>query len=330
VVPRYLQLPDSLPQRVRLLAEQITAEREAPYDKAKAVEGYLRTITYNEEIRRPSPGQDGVDYFLFEAREGYCSYYASAMVVMLRAVGIPARYVEGYSRGQAEEGVYHLLESDGHAWPEVYFPGYGWTEFEPTAGEPVLSRPRSQDGEDAVGPVRGPDREQPVPDDLAGDEFDQGDAGPVPTPQPLTLLQRVGWPGGLALGVLALGLVATVLLAMRRSRRIRDMTVAERVYEDLVNWVRRLLGLSPLAHQTPHEYAGIVSESVPRGRQAVEWIADLYVEERFGAKTVASEDAEAAWRQAWSSLWRRWIGRRLDRIRGFWWRLVPPRDRADG
>jgi transglutaminase-like putative cysteine protease len=144
VVPRYLQLPESLPGRVRLLAEQIAEGMTTPYDKARAIEAYLRQYEYDEEIDGPGLNQDGVDYFLFEARAGYCDYYASSMVVMLRAVGVPARYVRGYSVRERDEGIYHVLESDGHAWPEVFFPGYGWVEFEPTGGEAPLSRPRSQ------------------------------------------------------------------------------------------------------------------------------------------------------------------------------------------
>jgi len=119
VVARYLQLPNSLPERVRLLAEQMTEGLNTPYDKAKAIESALRKIPYDDQIEAPGLTQDGVDYFLFEVQAGYCDYYASAMVVLLRSVGVPARYVRGYSEGEADEGIYHLLESDGHAWAEV-------------------------------------------------------------------------------------------------------------------------------------------------------------------------------------------------------------------
>ncbi|NIN97916.1 MAG: transglutaminase, partial [Anaerolineae bacterium] len=78
VTARYLQLPSTLPNRVRALAEDITKDYDNPYDKVTALEGYLRTIPYNELINAPPPGQDGVDYFLFDNRQGYCDYYASA------------------------------------------------------------------------------------------------------------------------------------------------------------------------------------------------------------------------------------------------------------
>lgn len=330
VVPRYLQLPDSLPSRVRLLAEQLVAGLETPYEKAQAIEGYLRQLPYNDQIDGPAPGQDGVDYFLFEIETGYCDYYASAMVVMLRALGVPARYVRGYSEGSSEEGVYHLLESDGHAWPEVFFPSYGWVEFEPTGGEPVLNRPRSQDPEEAD-PAAAQDRRDfrsrfnDIPDfELDIDGYVSGSA-PLPKP----LWQRIGWGGWLSLAVVALSLVGFVVFTVRRRRHMAGLSVAERVYEDLVSWVQRLLHIEPLAHQTPNEYAGEVVRQVPRGRQAVERIAGLYVEERFGGKPVPEAEAEGAWQQAWPALWLRWLERRLERVRRFWWRFVPPKNPLD-
>ncbi|MGD8490714.1 MAG: transglutaminaseTgpA domain-containing protein [Anaerolineae bacterium] len=319
IVPRYLQLPDTLPERVTELASQITAERETPYEKAVAIEHYLRAIPYNEQIEAPPPGQDGVEYFLFDVREGYCDYYASAMVVMLRSVGVPARYVRGYGQGTKVEGVFRVLEENGHAWPEVFFPGYGWIEFEPTAGEPALTRSSGQD-EDAGGAAGNRDRGNPYlePDILEDDYFDRDFAGAwtVPTPEPF--LQRLGrWSGWILVLAAIMLAVATVLL-FRRRRRIEGLSVSERVYADLVNWVKRFLGIKPLAHQTPHEYAGAVAGAVPGGRESIERITELYVEERFGGKTVEDDEAEEAWRRAQPLLWRRWLrrlGERLGRFR---------------
>jgi transglutaminase-like putative cysteine protease len=82
-----------------------------------------------------------VDYYLFEAEGGFCSYYASAMAVMLRSIGIPSRVVSGYAMGSydPEMAAYKVVESDSHAWVEVYFPELGWVEFEPTASRPVFA-----------------------------------------------------------------------------------------------------------------------------------------------------------------------------------------------
>jgi transglutaminase-like putative cysteine protease len=325
VIPRYLQLPTSLPARVRILAEQIAADELTPYDKAVAIERYLRQIPYNQDVPGPGLTQDGVDYFLFEEKQGYCDYFASAMVVMLRAVDVPARFVRGYSQGEETDGVYHILKSDGHAWPEVFFPGYGWVEFEPTSGQPALVRPRSQDttSDPAI-----PQRQQPIMDD----EFNRSiqpdaplDAPGAPELNAQPVWQRIGRVGWFALDMTALGLVLVALFRERRRRQIEGLTVAERVYMDLGDWVRRLLRIDQLAHQTPHEYVGFVERHVPCSRGAMQQIADSYVAERFGGKQAPPEPVELAWTEAWRALWRRWIERRLDAVRRVWWKFVPPK-----
>ncbi len=142
---RYLQLPTSVPLRVRELARQIVRDAKAttPYDEAAALEAWLRTnITYNEKIAAPPSDQDGVDYVLFTAKEGYCDYYASAMAVMARSLGIPARIATGYTQGTYDSNrhAFEVYQSNAHTWVEVYFPQYGWIEFEPTASQPTVAR----------------------------------------------------------------------------------------------------------------------------------------------------------------------------------------------
>ena len=132
----YLQLPDELPERVRLLAQRVTSGLDTPYDKAVSLERFLRSnYPYRLDVGSPPAGRDAVDYFLFDIQAGFCSYYSSAMVVMLRVVGVPARVVIGYATGEFdyERHAYRVPASAAHAWVEVYFPTYGWIEFEPTA-----------------------------------------------------------------------------------------------------------------------------------------------------------------------------------------------------
>ncbi len=138
----YLPLPE-VPPRVRQLAEAITMGKTNPYDKAKAIETYLReTYPYDLNIPAPPEDRDVADYFLFELRRGYCDYYATAMVVLARASGVPARFVSGYSSGEydAPNAQYVVRELNAHSWAEVYFPRIGWVEFEPTASEPEIER----------------------------------------------------------------------------------------------------------------------------------------------------------------------------------------------
>ncbi len=135
VTTRYTQVPDTVTPRVRELAEDITSDKSNNYDKAKAIETYLsKNYPYTLAPGNPPRSKDFVDYFLFEGKKGYCTYYASAMTIMLRCLDIPARYVEGYMLPpERKDGVYKVTNQQAHAWVEVYFEGFGWIPFEPTS-----------------------------------------------------------------------------------------------------------------------------------------------------------------------------------------------------
>ncbi|WP_025026275.1 DUF4129 domain-containing transglutaminase family protein [Caldalkalibacillus mannanilyticus] len=140
IMNRYTQLPNTLPARVGELAEELTKNDENPYDKVKKIEGFFRRFGYEYETKDvpiPKEGQDYVDQFVFETKRGYCNNFSTSMVVMLRTVGIPARWVKGFTFGEItaqERGVYttQVRNLNAHSWVEVYFPGSGWVPFEPT------------------------------------------------------------------------------------------------------------------------------------------------------------------------------------------------------
>jgi transglutaminase-like putative cysteine protease len=136
VTSRYLQLPADFPDDIVQLTQSLTLGFTSPYEKALAVHDYLATIPYSLDYEAPPPDTDGVEYFLFSSRTGDCTYFASAMAVMLRAVGVPDRLSSGYIGGSwnADKGSYAIRGSDGHAWPEIYYPGFGWIPFEATPG----------------------------------------------------------------------------------------------------------------------------------------------------------------------------------------------------
>ncbi len=129
----YLQLP-RLDPRIKQLAERITAHAPTPYDKASNIALYLRTrFGYTLDLSDMNH-RDPLAYFLFVKRAGNCEYFASAMVVMLRTLGIPARYATGFLAGEYNDLAhdYIVRGSDAHSWVEAYFPGYGWITFDPT------------------------------------------------------------------------------------------------------------------------------------------------------------------------------------------------------
>ncbi|MGC8838213.1 MAG: transglutaminase TgpA family protein [Anaerolineae bacterium] len=302
VVERYLQLPESLPARVRDLAAEITAPYDTPYDKVVALERFLRTYTYNEAVPAPPPDRDGVDYFLFESREGYCNYYASALAVMARAVGIPARMVAGYAGGQylPDQGVYRIREQDAHAWVEVFFPGYGWVEFEPTAARPAIVRREQPVAQ--IGPQGGPereDRESPLEDeDKYGPAEPLGPEGAGSEPfweEWGAWVRRTGRPLALALG----GLVPVGLAAWLAWRRwgLGAVASVERAYARLLRY-GRLLGLALAAHRTPYELADDLALLVPGGAEPIRRVVGLYVRLRYGGRSLLPEEereAVAAW-----------------------------------
>ncbi|MGI8406922.1 MAG: transglutaminase TgpA family protein [Actinomycetota bacterium] len=136
---RYLQLPPSVTERTRALAESVTKGVTSPYDKVRAIEKYLKEdFRYSLDSPVPPAGQDAVDHFLFETDVGFCEQFAAATAVMLRSLGIPSRVVVGYTPGGRNPftGYYEVRASDAHSWVEVWFPGVGWYEFDPTFAIP--------------------------------------------------------------------------------------------------------------------------------------------------------------------------------------------------
>ena len=307
---RYLQLPSELPDRVRMLAKTISAGYDNAYDKASAIEAYLRTIPYNESIEAPPAGQDGVDYFLFDVREGYCDYYASAMAVMARAVGIPARVANGYTRGEAmEDGKTFLVrERHAHAWAEVYFPRYGWVQFEPTASEPVIVRPKPRSGNGEMPALDDTSRLGPTEEDRQLRE-DMGGDFPIPPYAPTQGRQR--WMENVRrIGVVALiGAALVGLIAwLRRRRGTLALSAVERAYQRMVAYAP-WLGCPNPPHQTPYEYATALGEALPAGREQVHLITELYVLEKFARRPGDSETARRAWREIRPLLLRRVLRR---------------------
>ncbi len=324
VLDTYLQLGASVTTRTRELAFSIVTEANAltPYDQAKAIERWLRAnIVYDETITAPPPGVDPVDWVLFDGQRGYCNYYASAMVVLLRAIGIPARVAAGFSQGEWSAATQQFLvrERDAHTWVEVYFPGYGWVEFEPTAAQAPLDRP------DVLPLVPGP--LQPTSTPIATNTpwptatpsmtpspqptaTPQGDEAapyvpptitPPPTPTPAVPPATVPPPEQESqapdtlkailsvvvtiLIVLALIILLVVLILFLvwwlEWRGLGGLTPVQRAYALLERYAGYLgVRLSP--SYTPHERRRVISHHVPESKRAVDVITDMYVEETYG------------------------------------------------
>lgn len=336
VSQHYLDLPSTMPDRIKAKAQQIVEEAGAtnPYDKAVAIQNYLRSLTYDERRAAPPANRDWVDYFLFDSQRGYCDDFASAMVVMLRSLNVPARWVQGYAGGtlDPEQNAYVVRESVAHSWPEVYFPDYGWQRFEPTPASyaaapdrpiaPSASSPDGSSGASGNG----------VPIDIAArnrlalldlEERFNGSQGDLAASQ-LALEQRqtanrirqIALFGGVGVALIA----AIALLVIMRRRDLKGLSPAAALYARLGRmggWA----GLPQEAHYTPYEYADELARGMPDQRPAVEGIVGAYVAERYGSAERAPVGALSAY---WRSLRRPLLARALTHL-GAAARIQPPR-----
>ena len=322
---RYTQLPDDLPPEVGELSANVAGGLH-PYAAARAIEDYLRTnYAYSTEVADPPPLRDAVDYFLFDAQAGYFDHHATTMAVMLRTLGIPTRLAAGFALDdESFDDVtrsYVLSEKDAWAWPEVYFPGLGWVEFNPTPGRALVVRP----GDDPLtlgqlGDAAAPDF---IDEELLLEELEElfrtegADAADRPA--------AVEVETGSGLGTLVVRLLtvlvilAVVLFVAGLGVRfiweypVRQLAPTERRWaklQRLTGWS----GIEPRVTRTPIEWAREVASTV--GAPAdFEAVARDYTRVRYGdGEPDRSEDEVTAlhdhYREARNQLWRQ-VARRI-------------------
>ena len=231
VKEKYLQLPDDFSPRIRDLALEITASADTPFDKAVAITNYLRDeINYYPAISIPDD-VDPLEYFLFDKKQGFCNYSATVEVLMLRSIGIPARLAVGYAQGEAnvQNTIYTVRERDLHAWPEVYFPEYGWIEFEPTGNQEPLNRPIVHEEETTnINPFN-PARQLPLEEEeQLSPEVEADEEAQV---QPLFTQSQIRW-----LSVLTVFLLLWVILFFIKRRYAPNQTVASILKTTFEKW----------------------------------------------------------------------------------------------
>jgi transglutaminase-like putative cysteine protease len=309
-VAPYLQLPDSLPQRVRDKAQEVVqaAGAETAYDKAAALEQFLRGYGVNLRIPAAAPKEDSVDYFLFEAKEGYFDYHASAMVVMLRSLGIPSRLAVGYVIRSTDRvqgtNVYTVAEANSFAWPEVYFPGLGWVEFNPTPSEPPVVR----SGIDS----------QFFPSGTGGEEFfddtfflpDSGELGLGAADEVDALVipdQSSSFVSTLMLSII-LAVVAAIAVTAGvfqyswqhgLGRYSYPVQVWEKTLR-LARWAR----IRPRPQETPREVIARLQREMPE-IDDLDFLGESYIRTRYGQKQLTDEERQrlkGVWSQARNTL----------------------------
>ncbi len=296
----YLDLPDTLPQNIRDLAERITADATTPYEKVAAIDAYLSKLKYDTSIPAPPQGEDGVEYFLFQEKAGFCTYFASSMAVMLRAVGVPSRLVVGYLPGEAgpQPGEYILRDKYYHAWPQAWFQGYGWVDLEATpsstegSGGSQVSLPQPF--------VEPPDTTTANPGNIVPFDFRSflpsgSSQGGQDQSQPAASTTHGKLPFADQLGIAMLVLIAagflllmvTVPASVMRAAfgrwlwHVDRKAVAVETFQKMGR-LAALARLGPAASQTPSEYAAALGAVMPERAEALSTITDAYVNARFG------------------------------------------------
>lgn len=181
----YLSLPAAVEPQVYEIAQEITSYAANDFDRAAALCTYLqRGFPYSLEQSEPPLTRDFVSWFLLEEKRGYCTSFASAMTVLARCAGIPARYIEGYAANPDADGIARVTQQDAHAWSELYFPGFGWLAFDATPGEGSGSVGGSENAPDDSDPSDLPPDDGDNSEDPAPQEDDGSDGKPDETPSP--------------------------------------------------------------------------------------------------------------------------------------------------
>ncbi|HLX56319.1 MAG TPA: transglutaminaseTgpA domain-containing protein [Ktedonobacteraceae bacterium] len=286
VLHTYLQLPKNLDPNILALTKKITSGYKNMYDMAIALQNYLQdNYHYNTNILLP-PQQEGVSWFLFRSGfQGFCNYFATAMAVMAREMGMPARVVAGYTNGKLNTKTHQwdVLGSDAHAWTQIYFAGYGWVNFEPSATFPTFVRPLhiaggaatvtpGGPGASSPGTVHKPLRDLNLPDTGSGSGSGLSQA---------SVSAQIRQDVGIALLALLLLILAGLAYFSVWWRRLyRRYGISAQVFgrlSMLADWA----GLAPRRSQTPYEYAHALAEAVPEQAVTIERLGDIYVRDRW-------------------------------------------------
>ncbi|WP_187274062.1 transglutaminase domain-containing protein [Paenibacillus sp. N3.4] len=287
------------------MAVEITKTGTNAYDKAKLIEKYLNEHYPYTNTPDESKGKskDFVDRFLFEVKQGYCDYYSTSMAVLTRSIGLPTRWVKGYSSGaspipdQIREfgvmgqmgaeidvngaGTYTVRNADAHSWVEVYFEGYGWISFEPTSGFRLPN----------VFPENTPPPTEPVV---------ESDAEPLPTPS--TETKNLSWLWLTLAGAIAAGLAGAALYFLTRSaswqawrnqrKDLRTVNFNQKIiveFERLLRLSRRK-GYTRFEHETMREATNRWAKQSKWMKHELETVIELF--ERAKYSQISSTEDE--------------------------------------
>ena len=330
ILDRYLDLPGDVPPAVGDLAREIAGDAANPYEAARLIESYLRqNYTFSYDIPTPPAGRDAVANFLFESKTGYFDLFASSMAVMLRELGVPTRVAVGFalddSGYNSATKAYSVTEEQAWTWPEVFFPGLGWVEFNPTPSRDLLARP-GDDSEARAAAASEFDGLTFSDDELFAEvtsdgvpaELDFADSTTGESAWVGLVAKLIGW----ALVAATLLLVAVVVVRLLWNRMFRHLDLPARRWAK-VQLLATIAGLRPAPDRTSIEEADDLAARIGQP-EALRALARAYTRSRYGGPEAASETEEQAgalddhYRAVRGILWRRVFMRvrRLGRVEG--------------
>ncbi|HET8842731.1 MAG TPA: transglutaminase domain-containing protein [Ktedonobacteraceae bacterium] len=299
----YLQKPGNLPPEILATAKQWIGDADTAYEAVSRLRDHLRNpgeFTYSL-VNDPIPAKTDVVTWLLHTHKGYCTSYASAMIVMARLMGIPARMANGFSQGHydARQKVWIVDGSDAHSWVQIYFPAYGWVNFDPTPGfvggneanPSVTPSPNGTQTPTANDPTHTPQNPTPGPQVTAtapagsggasGDSTNTSAGGRV-----LTIFSLIVLLCSLAV----LGL--SITRYRKRASPGSQSSPVTKVYTRLCR-LASLLGTPPALWQTPYEFTFTLSRRFPQASTGLRRVADLFVRDRWAGPHRALAQAEA-------------------------------------
>lgn len=300
---KYLQLPENLPQRVKDLSASLVSSETNDYDKAKAIEQYLASnYPYNLDVHSTPRNRDFVDYFLFDLKEGYCSYYASAMTILARCAGLPARYVEGYMLPpepvKDDRNTYVVSNMQAHAWVEIYFEGYGWLPFEPTAPFRSNFYATTDLNDDVIYSDNYGSSYADYMEELMRRYAQQGggyvDLGPdTAKAGPSAVIIILYTLAGLVLLIIAL-LITNIIRSRLRLYKMINLPANEcvlRFYDYFVN-ILGLQGLGLLPSETPFQFSSRIDSNMFFSPVRFKVITDIFVKSRYSTENATENEKQ--------------------------------------
>ncbi len=290
----YTLLPDNIPARISELAHEITKGLRNDYEKTVAIEKYLRqNHTYTLSPENVPLDRDFVDYFLFDKKEGYCTYYATSMAVMLRTLGIPSRYVEGYvlPPERTSDDVYTVTNNNAHAWVEVYFEGFGWLVFEPTtiyAGTMDYRTVSSSfSGDTSMSYM---DMIERYRQSQSSGQYVHSDIDPIEkTEKNNYFILFCIIAGSIVFGCIIINLAIVFAKEIRLRRNKKEKIVLIR-YNRMFNWLS-LIGYKLNPGESPGEFAVRIDNDYNLSHSFVK-ITEIFSKVRYGKKSVTTEEAD--------------------------------------